>query len=258
LETIFYPVPLKDSLEIIRATTDAESTNLVSYSSSGLTVDGEPANNLCVRAYHLLKAEYPTLPPIQMHLHKSIPMGAGLGGGSADATFTLQLLKKLFHLPVNDGQLHEMALQLGSDCPFFLYNQPCHATGRGEQLSPISLSLKGYQLVIINPGIHVNTGWAFKQLAENRPSNSDELPSLAEAIQAPISEWNQLIVNDFEVPVFKQYPEIEAVKNKLLNTGAIYAAMSGSGSSVWALFETNATLNQLEFPQNYLVKSISL
>jgi len=166
LETVFYPIPLTDALEVIRvsgADTD------IAFQSSGLPISGDSTNNLCVKAYQLLKKDFPQLGSVQMHLHKVIPMGAGLGGGSSDGAFALQLINDLFHLQLSKEQLIGYALQLGSDCPFFILNQPCFASGRGEKMEPVALDLSGYHFAIVNPGIHVNTGWAFSQLQLDKP-----------------------------------------------------------------------------------------
>ena len=247
LETVFYPISLHDALEVIHG----EAPSDVSFTSSGITLDINAADNICVKAYRLLKADFPDLPPIKMHLHKTIPSGAGLGGGSADGAFTLLLLNKKFHLQLSEHQLIRYALQLGSDCPFFIKNQPCYATGRGENLEPIGLQLPSYQFVIINPGIHINTGWAFQQL---RP-NANRL-SLKELIQQPIDKWKDVLVNDFEAPIFQQYPEIAAIKKKLYEAGAVYAAMSGSGSTVFGIFEKEK-VSALSFPEQYFVSILS-
>lgn len=244
LETVFYPVQLKDALEIIPST--AQDTD-IQFSASGLVVDGNSADNICIKAYQLLKKDFPTLPSIQMHLHKAIPMGAGLGGGSADGAFTLKMLNEKFNLNLSNEQLIEYALQLGSDCPFFILNQPCFASSRGEKMTPIELDLSAYQFLIVNPGIHVNTGWAFKQITPAVPAKS-----VKAIIQQPIESWKEELINDFELPVVTAYPAIAAIKQELYNLGAIYASMSGSGSTVFGIFHKNAQLN-LQFPESYLV-----
>lgn len=250
LETVFIPIPLKDSLEIIRA---KENTGAVVFSQTGMAVDGNTADNLCVKAYHLLKKDFPDLPAVQMHLHKAIPMGAGLGGGSADAAFTLQLLTSKFNLNLSSDKLLSYALNLGSDCPFFIINKPSFATSRGEILQPVSLSLAGYHLVLINPGIHVNTGWAFSQLAnEDRVSKN-----LYRHITQPVQTWRHTISNDFEKPVFAAHPVLQEIKEMLYNKGAVYAAMSGSGSTLFGLFEKEQ-LPALQCPVAWTVKHISL
>jgi 4-diphosphocytidyl-2-C-methyl-D-erythritol kinase len=233
LETIFYPIPWKDALEIIPSQDSID----VQFSQSGLTIDGSTSNNLCVKAYHLVKKKYPQLPPIQLHLLKQIPMGAGLGGGSADAAFTLNLLNKKFDLEIPNQLLEEMALELGSDCPFFLLNQPALATGRGEQLIPLKSKLNGLHLLLIYPGIHVSTAWAFQSLTLT--NNRTRLDSIYEL---PIETWQEQLTNDFETPVFVKYPIIGSLKNQLIEAGAIYASMSGSGSSVFGIFEKEIPL----------------
>lgn len=160
-------------------------------------------------------------------------MGAGLGGGSADGSAMLQLLNELFRLNISVEKLIEYALQLGSDCPFFIYNCPSYASGRGELLEPLALSLKGYALVISNPGIHVNTGWAFSQINVKEKA---ERPSLKECCKLPVSKWADVLINDFEPVVFKQYPTIAQLKAQFYQAGALYACMSGSGSTVFAIF----------------------
>jgi 4-diphosphocytidyl-2-C-methyl-D-erythritol kinase len=231
LETVFYPVALKDALEIIPT---PNSNTDIEFSSSGLTVDGNTKDNICIKAYHLLKKDFAQLPNIKMHLHKAIPMGAGLGGGSADGAFTLQLLNKKFNLNISTPQLLNYAAQLGSDCPFFIINKPCYATGRGEVLEETSVALSGHQIVLINPGIHVNTGWAFSQLTPALPQKS-----IKQIIEQPINTWQAELKNDFEKPVFEKYPAIKNIKEALYQQGAIYAAMSGSGSTVFGIFKNN-------------------
>jgi 4-diphosphocytidyl-2-C-methyl-D-erythritol kinase len=224
LETVFYPIAVSDALEILPA------ANLT-MTQSGIAVPGDPAQNLCLKAYHLLKKDFPNLPAIQMHLHKNIPMGAGLGGGSSDGTSTLLILNQQFSLGLNDQQLIDYASQLGSDCPFFVYNKACHATGRGEILTPIHLDLSNYQFLLVHPGVHIATAWAFQQLTPNTKSES-----IQSIIQKPISEWKALLINDFEAPVFKAEPTLLAIKEQLYQLGAIYASMSGSGSSLFGIF----------------------
>jgi 4-diphosphocytidyl-2-C-methyl-D-erythritol kinase len=253
LETVFFPVPIKDSLEIIRAKTN--SADLI-FSQSGIAIEGDTADNLCIKAYHLLKKDFPHLPAIQMHLHKVIPMGAGLGGGSADGAFALRLFNDKFQLNLSPAQLISYALSLGSDCPFFILNQPCFATGRGEIMTALNISLSGYTLVLINPGIHVNTGWAFAQL-KNEPVENRVSSNLLQHIQEPINNWRNTIVNDFENAVFKAHPAIADIKNALYSNGAVYASMSGSGSSVFGLFEKSTDL-PLNLPADYFTKAVLL
>jgi 4-diphosphocytidyl-2-C-methyl-D-erythritol kinase len=249
LDTIFYPIPLRDALEMIQSNTNKG----VQLNTSGLPVGGNTNDNLCIKAYALLQKDFPQLPSVQMHLHKAIPMGAGLGGGSSDGAFTLQLLNNKFQLGLTQEQLIGYALQLGSDCPFFILNQPCHATGRGEILKPLELNLSGYYLCIVNPGIHINTGWAFAELAKTGCHYNYETTEIA--IQQRIHAWQQTIINDFEAAVFPYYPEIEQLKNMLYNSGAIYASMSGSGSTVYGIFTNRVEIN---FPENYFYRWLLL
>lgn len=250
LETVFYPIPITDALEIIPQTVTVSKD--VTFSLSGDAIDMPDEDNICVKAYHLLKADFPELPAAQMHLHKTIPSGAGLGGGSADAAFTLKLLSQKFNLALTEQQLLEYASTLGSDCAFFIKNKPCFATGRGEILEEIALDLSAYKMVLINPAIHVSTAWAFSQLTPK----SNRI-SLKELMQSPITSWRNKLTNDFEVPIFEKHPEIGFIKGELYKEGAIYAAMSGSGSSVYGLFEKSAT-PFLTFPPHYFYKELDL
>lgn len=225
LETVFYPVALTDMLEIISATS-------LSFQSTGLSIPGTADNNLCLKAYQLLKKDFPELPPVKMHLHKTIPMGAGLGGGSADGAFALQLLNNKYKLELGKEQLIQYAAQLGSDCPFFILNQACYATGRGEILEPIALDLSAWHFVLVNPGIHVNTKWAFEQIT---PGSSGK--DLKAIMQLPVENWKEQLSNDFEAPIAKAYPAIQEIKDRLYQLGASYAAMSGSGSTLFGIFK---------------------
>lgn len=261
LATVFYPVGWKDVVEVIRnddgrQTKDYSNeqnsrltTHDISFSSTGLKVAGDPQNNLCIKAYHLLKKDFPSLSPVQMHLYKTIPMGAGLGGGSADGAFTLKLLNEKFQLGLTTQQLIDYALKLGSDCPFFILNQPCYATGRGEVLESVELDLSNYKFVLINPNIHINTAWAFAQLQLKGEPRAD----LRNIIQQPISTWEEQLINDFEEPVCKAHPEIAAIKQQLYDAGALYASMTGSGSTVFGILEKTAN-SKFSFPKNYFLK----
>lgn len=248
LETVFYPVPFRDALELIPAT---NSSTDIEFTGTGLAVEGSIADNLCVKAYRLLKKDFPRLPAVKVHLHKVLPMGAGLGGGSADASFMLNMLVDKFKLEISKEQLLHYALQLGSDCPFFLINKPCFATGRGELLEEIAVDLSAYKMVLINPGIHVNTGWAFSKLSPAIPEKSVKVIA-----QQPIESWKAELKNDFEVPVFAAHPQVQAIKESLYNQGAIYAAMSGSGSTVFGFFEKEAAPD-LPNKRNYFIKIIN-
>lgn len=227
LETVFYPVPVEDALEVNILN---ESTQKFRLHQAGLEIAGEAENNLVVKAYKLLDERF-NLPPIDIHLFKHIPSGAGLGGGSSDAAYMLKLLNEKFYLKLSDENLEEYAARLGADCAFFIRNAPTYAEGIGNIFSPISLSLKGYQIVLVKPDIFVSTRDAFAQIKPYR----QEIP-LKEVIRQPIEEWKERMVNDFEESVFPQFPAIREIKEKLYEAGAIYAAMTGSGSSVFGLF----------------------
>jgi 4-diphosphocytidyl-2-C-methyl-D-erythritol kinase len=247
LETIFYPIPLYDVLEIISVPGEDPS---LSFTTSGSTIEGNSDTNICVKAYQLIKRNHPALPPAKIHLHKAIPTGAGLGGGSADAAFTLKILNEKFGIQLTTDQLIGYALQLGSDCPFFIINKPAFAEGRGEIMEPIAVDLSAYKFMIVNPGIHINTAKAFSGINPALPAKS-----LKEIIQQPIATWKNELVNDFERSVFIQYPEIKAIKNKLYENGAVYASMSGSGSTVYGIFKKDAITN-LQFPFHYFLKEL--
>jgi 4-diphosphocytidyl-2-C-methyl-D-erythritol kinase len=247
LETVFYPVPIHDALEVIRNTAD----DGVDFSQSGIQIDTTATGNICVKAYSLLKQHFPHLPGVKMHLHKVIPAGAGLGGGSADGAFTLKLLNEQFRLGLTSQQLLEFALQLGSDCPFFIVNQPAVGGGRGEQLRQVELQLGAYNLILVHPGIHVSTAWAFSQI---QPSTKRQ--PLAEIMATDVQSWRDSLFNDFEQPVFQKHPELESIKQQLYNAGALYASMSGSGSSIFGIFEKNAN-PMPDFPAHYFVRRIT-
>lgn len=251
LETVFYPVSLYDVLEIIKMEAHSKELPSVTFSTSGLSINDTDNDNLCIKAYQLLQKDLPQLPAVQIHLHKSIPIGAGLGGGSADAAFTLLLLNKKFQLNLSNAQLIHYALQLGSDCPFFIINQSCYATGRGEIMEPVDINLSAYKIVLVNPGIHIPTANAFQGIAPALPSKS-----LKEIIQQPIHTWKNDLINDFEKPVFSQHPQIEAIKKTLYDRGAVYASMSGTGSTVYGIFEKESTIKH-GFPPGYFVKELS-
>jgi 4-diphosphocytidyl-2-C-methyl-D-erythritol kinase len=231
LETCFYPIPLTDILEIIPA-------KEFSFSHSGINVPGDPKENLCLRAFQLLKKDF-TIGEVKMYLHKTIPMGAGLGGGSSDAAFVLRLLNSIFDLKITVEQLKNYASQLGSDCSFFIEDHPMIGTGRGEILSPTSVSLKGYFLVLIKPAIHVSTAEAYAGVAPQKPEYS-----ISEILKLPIKEWRYRLGNDFENSIFNKFPMIKQNKEKMYSLGAAYASMSGSGSSVFGIFEKPVDLKK--------------
>lgn len=228
ISTVFYPVGWSDALEVISAEDDRKECRL---HLSGLPVDGDVQDNLVVKAYRMLAQDY-TLPSVEVYLHKAIPFSAGLGGGSADASCMLRLLRDMFSLPLSDDDLAVYAARLGADCPFFIYNRPMLAEGIGERLSPIDISLRGYFLVLVKPEISVSTADAYSLVTPAVPSLS-----LPDVLSRPVVEWKELLVNDFEKSVFKHYPVLSRLKQQLYDKGAVYVSMSGSGSTMYGLFE---------------------
>ena len=250
LETIFYPLPLTDVLEIIESK-KPERTVPIPFTTSGLIIQGDPASNICVKAFRLLKKKIPRLPFVQMHLHKAIPSGAGLGGGSADAAFALQLLNYKFGLNLSQQELIQYAGQLGSDCPFFIINKPCFASGTGELLEEVALDLSAYKFVIVNPGIYIDTGRAFLNMTPALP-----VKSVKEIINSPLERWKDELTNDFEKPIFKKHREIVDIKDELYRNGAEYASMSGSGSTVYGIFPKEKMV-KLSFPSHYFIRELA-
>lgn len=244
LETIFYPIPVEDALEVNVLNEVNEKFRL---HQAGLEIAGAAENNLVVKAYKLLDEKF-DLPPVDIHLYKHIPSGAGLGGGSADAAFMLKLLNERFSLALSDGELEEYAAKLGADCAFFISNRPTYAEGIGNIFSPVSLSLIGYQIWLVKPNIFVSTRDAFAQIKPHRPAMS-----LKEIVKLPVEEWKGCMVNDFEESVFPQFPAIAEIKEEMYRQGAIYASMSGSGSSVYGLFKADAALPDVDFGEKAFI-----
>ena len=225
LQTVFIPTDFyTDTLELLPHSGD------LLFDVKSTEDLGDPYNNLCVKAYRLLQCDY-GIEGVEIRLHKGIPTGAGLGGGSADAAFTLQALTDIFQLPISKEKMEEYALQLGSDVPFFLYNQPMYATGRGEVMTPIDLDLSVYRLKIVKPDIHVSTKEAYAGIT---PQESDVF--LPQVLQQPIETWKDVVTNDFEKTVFAKHPELEEIKESFYRDGALYASMSGSGSAIFSIF----------------------
>lgn len=226
LITCFYPVSWQDALEIV-------PSDVITFTTSGIAIPGNSDDNLCLKAYHLLAKDY-DLPPVHIHLHKNIAMGAGLGGGSSDAAFTIKTLNNLFELHLSTEQQQNYARQLGSDCAFFIENKPVLAVERGDQFLPIQLpDLSNYYILLVYPSVHVSTQLAYSQVKPQMPIYSLE-KSLTEQ---PITTWKDVISNDFEKSVFAVFPLLAEIKQKLYDLGAIYAAMSGSGSTLFGIFE---------------------
>ena len=244
LETIFYPIPIEDALEVNILN---EGGGKFCLHQAGLEIEGEVESNLVVRAYKLLDAQF-NLPPVDIHLFKHIPSGAGLGGGSADAAFMLKLLNDKFELRLSDDTLEEYAARLGADCAFFIRNCPVYAEGIGNIFSPLSLSLKGYRIWLVKPDIFVSTRDAFAKIKPHHPKMS-----LKEIALLPVEEWNESMVNDFEESVFSKFPAIREIKAEMYRQGAVYASMSGSGSSVYGLFKEDAVLPEVDFGEKTFV-----
>ncbi len=230
IETCLYPIPLTDVLEIV-------PSKSFSFVNTGLPVDNNGGDNLCIKAYKLIKKEF-GISEVNMHLHKVIPMGAGLGGGSADAAFTLKSLNSLFELGIGIGELKEMAAELGSDCPFFIENTPAMGTGRGTELEPVPVDLKGKFLVLVFPDFPVSTAEAYANVQPSLPEKG-----LEEALSKPIAKWRDLVKNDFEESLFPKYPVLSEIKKELYQAGAEYAAMSGSGSTMFGIFSKTPELS---------------
>ena len=231
LETVFYPIPLQDALEI-KPLQSLETDTGYQLKVTGSILDGTPEDNLVVKAYSLMRDEY-RLPPVSLYLYKHIPTGAGLGGGSADAAFTIRALNELFQLDLSTEDMEKHAVSLGADCAFFIKDKPVFATGIGNVFHPLELSLKDKILVLVKPDTFVATHDAYAYVTPHRPE-----VSLQELLRQPIEKWKDTVVNDFEKSVFVKYPEIAAIKDKLYDLGAIYASMSGSGSSVYGIFDS--------------------
>ena len=228
IETVFYPIPLRDALEVVEAET-------FSFSQTGIPLGLSAGDNLAVKAMRLLSAC--ALPPLEVHLYKAIPSGAGLGGGSADGAFMLKLLNDFGRLGFGEDELEALASRLGADCPFFIRNTPVFASGTGNVFEAVGLSLKGFRLCLVTPpGIRVSTAEAYAALKPQTPP----VP-LREIIRLPVKEWKGVMTNDFEQSIFDKYPELAGIKQNLYDAGAVYASMSGSGSSVFGLFEEPAS-----------------
>ena len=248
LQTLFFPIPLFDVLEIKGGNSSGNDIEIINY---GIPVPGDDSQNLIVKAYHLLKKDF-TLSPVTFCLLKNIPMGAGLGGGSSDGAFALKLLNDFFGLNLNQQSLLDYALQLGSDCPFFILNQPCLGEGRGEILHPVDFSLKNYWLVLVKPNIHVSTAAAFSGL--NLKKGEVKIGSVQTEINKGIGHWRAGLKNDFEPSVFALHPILSEIKEGLYQHGALYASMSGSGATIYGLFE-KAPLLKDNFKEHFYFES---
>lgn len=240
LESVFYPIPWTDILEI-------QPGEKLHFESSGLAIDGAPKDNLCVKAFKALQKDF-GLDPVKIHLHKVIPMGAGLGGGSADASFVLRSLNELYNLYLEDTLLETYAAQIGSDCPFFIQNQPVLASGTGTTFSEIKLNLAEKHLIVVHPGIHIGTKEAYAKIKPGPP----EIVLKDTIERMDFAEWRNVLKNDFEASIQDVYPTIASIKEQLYHQGAVYAAMTGSGSAVFGLFDSPPEVAPI-FPSTYKV-----
>jgi len=241
LDSVFLPVPLCDRLEITPLENMPEGA--LRFTQSGIPVDCAPEDNICAKAYRLLQADFPHIAPASIHLTKNIPFGAGLGGGSSDAAFTLRMLNQLFALGLTTAQLCGYAARLGADCAFFVANQPAHVTGIGDQLSPLGFNpIEDYHLVLAKPNDAVSTREAYGGLHIDPTAASST--SMAQLVRQPIACWRSTVLNDFESTVFPLHPGIAQLKELFYRHGALYASMSGSGATVFALFPKDKELPQ--------------
>ena len=231
LETVFYPLPIHDAIEIHEMDNGFPSSVNCDLKVSNMAIDGDEQKNLVVKAYNLM-AERFALPRLHVHLHKAIPSQAGLGGGSSDAAYMLTMLNREYRLGLQDEELIHLAKRLGADCPFFVNPQPSYATGIGELLTPITLDLSSYHIVVIKPNIAVSTAEAFRNIVPKAPKKR-----CADIVRQPVETWRTELLNDFESSIFVQHSELRRIKEMLYNTGALYASMSGSGSSIYGIYQ---------------------
>lgn len=241
LETVFYPVPICDTLEVFEMDDAFPSPYNCDLKVTNITIDSDEQKNLVVRAYNLLKQDFPSLPRIHAHLYKDIPTQAGMGGGSSDCGFMITLLNEQFHLGLSNEQMIRYAARLGADCAFFILNKPCYAEGIGERLEPIDLDLSGWYLAVVRPNIPVPTKEAFSLITPQHPAKN-----CRDIVMQPVKTWRDGLTNDFEKSVFALHPEIGDIKDRLYDLGATYAAMSGSGSSLFGLFRQTVSLDEFD------------
>ena len=250
LQTVFYPVPIKDALEVV--TMDPAFPSDVDCDLKVSNFDtGDEQRNLVVRAYQALKADYPALPRCHAHLYKAIPTQAGMGGGSSDCAYMIRLLNDQFALHLSEQQMMQYAARLGADCAFFIKSRPCYAEGIGEQLEDIDLDLSGWHIAVVRPDIPVPTREAFARIRPHYPAKN-----CRDIVRQPVDTWAAELVNDFEQSVFALHPELAAVKDRLYKMGATYAAMSGSGSALFGLFRERPDRLSQEFPNMFTFSSL--
>ena len=239
LETVFYPVPIKDALEVQVMDELFPSAYDCDLKVTNLNIEGDEQKNLVVRAYNLLKRDFPQMGRVHAHLYKAIPTQAGMGGGSSDCAAMILLLNDLFGLKLSEQQMIDYAAKLGADCAFFIIGKPAYAEGIGEKLVPIDLNLSGYHLGVVRPDIPVSTKEAFSLVNPMRPTEN-----CREVVAQPVGTWRERLTNDFEQSVFALHPEIGQIKEQLYALGADYAAMSGSGSALFGLFQKEIALEE--------------
>lgn len=246
LQTVFYPVPIKDALEVQRMDEGFPSDVDCDLKVTNIAIEGDEQKNLVVKAYKLLKQDFPTLPRIHTHLWKGIPTQAGMGGGSSDCAYMIRLLNDLFSLKMSDEQMIRYAARLGADCAFFIKSEPCYAEGIGELMHPIGLNLSEWYIGVVRPDIPVPTKEAFSRIHPHYPQVCPK-----DAVMQPVETWRETLTNDFEESVFALHPEIGAVKEQLYKMGATYAAMSGSGSALFGLFKERPDTLSRQFPDMF-------
>jgi len=251
LQTVFYPVPIMDALEIAPMSEGFPSDVDCDLKVTNIHIEGDEQRNLVVRAYQLLKKDFPSLPRIHTHLWKGIPTQAGMGGGSSDCAYMIRLLNETFDLQLTNEQMQQYAAQLGADCAFFIESVPCYAEGIGEQLEPISLDLSGWYIGVVRPDIPVPTKEAFSRIHPHYPALN-----CREVVMQPVETWRDNLINDFEESVFALHPEIGAVKEQLYKMGATYAAMSGSGSALFGLFKEEPDGLRQAFPDMFTFSTV--
>ena len=251
LQTVFYPVPIMDALEIVPMSDGFPSDVDCDLKVTNITIEGDEQRNLVVRAYHLLKADYPELPRVHAHLWKGIPTQAGMGGGSSDCGYMIRLLNETFDMGLSSEQMQQYAARLGADCAFFIESRASYAEGIGELLQPIDLDLSGWHIGVVRPDIPVPTKEAFSRIHPHYPALN-----CREAVMQPVETWRDTLTNDFEESVFVLHPEIGAVKEQLYKMGATYAAMSGSGSALFGLFKDEPDALRQTFPDMFTFSGV--
>lgn len=251
LQTVFYPVPIMDALEIVPMSDGFPSDVDCDLKVTNITIEGDEQRNLVVRAYHLLKADYPELPRVHAHLWKGIPTQAGMGGGSSDCGYMIRLLNETFDMGLSSEQMQQYAARLGADCAFFIESSACYAEGIGERLQPIDLDLSGWHIGVVRPDIPVPTKEAFSRIHPHYPALN-----CRDVVKQPVETWCDRLTNDFEESVFALHPEIGAVKEQLYKMGATYAAMSGSGSALFGLFKDEPDALRQTFPDMFTFSGV--